>query len=246
MDISKPKSRLSQIVNLFRNNIIITCLIFVSSFISLVSCDFKEDNFMNDITMAISYKEKGDYKEALNYVNKSILIDSNKSFSFVLQGQIESSLEDDVAAIKSFAKAINLNQSNVSAYFYKALSFSLLNSFDSAIENFNKAIDIKQGVGKVYIEINNEHLPFEEQLNVPMYEIKYFRGLTFININKYYEALNDFEFSLLNHYMNSNCQYYIGAIYSKLGNKEKACTYLMQAKNGGNQDAEKIINKYCK
>lgn len=211
------------------------------------SCVSKDKKFVSDIHDAVYFKDKGDYTTALNFVKSAINYDSSKSFLFVLKGQIESSLENDTVAIKSFTKAIDIDPGNISSYFYKALSFSLLDYEDSAVANFNKAINLKQIPGKAYFEeINQTHIPLEEQTDVPLYQIKYFRALSFFNLEKYFNALDDFEYSLHNKYSISNSQYYIGLCNAKLGNKSVACFYLMLSKNSGNIDAVRIINEYCK
>ncbi len=221
-------------------------VLFLFILIYFSSCTFKKNDFESYVKSAINDKEVGNYERALKYVTKAISLDSNKSFAFVLRGQIESSLERDNLALESFSKAVLINPKNTSAYFYKALSFSLINREDSAINYYNQALSTKQKQGEIYFEeVENKGLPLEEQIDIPIYKIKYFRGLSFFNLGLFSDAIEDFKYSLFNNYNNSHSCFYIGVSFARIGKKQMACSYLERARSMGNTDASKVILDYC-
>lgn len=103
--------------------------------------DGQYEKYINE---AIKYEAEKNYEKAISYINLSLKIDSIKSFPSVLRGKILSSMHSDSAAILDFSRAIQLNPQNISAYFNKAISLSLLNNDDSAIFYFNQAIKMKE------------------------------------------------------------------------------------------------------
>jgi tetratricopeptide (TPR) repeat protein len=141
------------------------------------------------------------------------------SLLLVLKGQIESALEQDSLAIKSFCKAAVLNPKNMSAFFFEGLSYSLLNLDDSAITCYDRAIALKKSEGQIYFEeFNNEHLPLEDQTDIPILKVRYFRGLSHFYLNDYNKAVDDFLYSIASSYEVTKSQYYLGVSYLK---KEK-------------------------
>lgn len=202
---------------------------------------------MENITEAIKKKDQGEYKDAYRYIEYALKFDSSKSFAFVLKGQIEASLENDLSALISFKKAIELNPKNTSGYFFKGLSYSTLDLDDSAITCFNKAIEAKKTIGHTYFEeINDKHFALENQVDIPIYKIRYFRGISYLYTNKYSEAINDFIYSITSGYEIGMSQYYLGVAYARTGDKEMACIYLKKAVASKNLDAEKMLKEYCK
>lgn len=212
----------------------------------LMSCKNDHTRFMENISSAIQKKDIGEYKDALKYIGYALRFDSSKSFAYVLKGQIEASLENDSSALLSFKKAIELNPQNTSGYFFKGLSYSTLDLDDSAIICFNKAIDTKKSIGHTYFEeVNDKHFALENQIDVPIYKIKYFRGLSYLYSSKYMEAINDLLYSISNGYETGRAQYYLGLTYARTGDREMACIYLRKAVENKNLDAKKMFMNYC-
>ncbi|MBS1736097.1 MAG: hypothetical protein JSS98_05755 [Bacteroidetes bacterium] len=204
------------------------------------------NDFQKHVTRSLNYLQEKRYKEALREINYSIIADSTKSYAFVIRGKIESSLDNDLFAIQDFSKAIEINPNNTSAFFYKAVSFSLLNNEDSAIFNYNLAINTKRS-GKFYFDRPNKDFTIlDNQTDIGLATIRYFRGLSLYNKKDDSAALQDFRYSLNENYNKGGCQFYIGVILLSQGDKLDGCANLMEAKINGKKEADEYITKYCR
>ena len=227
----------------YKKIILIPSLLWVLS--AFESCKNKSDYFMQNIKLSIEKKNDSDYTQALIYVNDALKFDSTKSFAYVLKGQIEACLEQDPIAIKSYEKALHLNPKNVSAYFFKGLSYYVLDFNDSAISCFTNAINAKKTSTGIIFDENNEHLPLQDQLNVPNFKIFYFQGLSYFYNNQFSLAIEDLSYSLISGYQVARSQFYIGASYLKMGNRNMACFYLKKASVNGEIEAKEMLKTYC-
>ena len=223
----------------------IVFLILVINVIESCTNYNSRDSFHDNVVAALNYEKKGNYKEALDKINSAIEIDSSKSFAFVVRGKIRANLDDDLLAIEDFSHAIILNPKNTSAYFQKGISFSLLNKEDSAIAYFNYAIDTKKSGDFTFDIKNQEFLDLDEQTDVDMAILLFYRGLSFYESKKDSLALNDFNYSLNHGYSIGESQFYIGVILISQ-KKSEGCIYLKKAIENGNKDAGNYFNNYCK
>lgn len=213
----------------------------------LVSCrNTKNDQFTILISKAIELEDQGQHKEAIHFIDNAIQIDSIQSFSFVMRGKIRGLLNDDISAIEDFTRAIRLNPNNTAAFFYKGISFSSLNKEDSALNNFNRAISTKQVGSFSFDKKNVEHLNFEDQIDVPMHIIKFFRGQASYNLGQFDQALDDFRYALGREYQKGDCLFNIGLILLLKRNITDACYSFKEAKKEGNTESIYYLNKYCK
>ncbi len=227
-------------------------LVYIFSLILMIitTCCCNNNQHTNDFqshaTRSLNYLQDNRYKEALQEINYSINLDSTKSSVFVIRGKIESSLNNDLSAIRDFSKAIRIDPENTSAFFYKALSFSLLNNEDSAILNFDLAINTKRSGDFYFDRPNKKFMDLEDQIDVGLATIRYFRGLSLYNKKDDSAALQDFRYSLNENYNKGGCQFYIGVILLSKGDRLNGCANLMEARINGNNEADEYIRKYCK
>lgn len=221
-------------------------LIVVTSFLYCESHKSDKQLFLTFVEQAIDAKDKGNFEKALDLCNKALLYDSSKSFSFVLKGQIESSLERDQLAVKSFSKAIKIDQENVSAYFHRGISYYLLDLDSMSLIDYSEAIMLKKSNKVVYIEeLKKEHLSLEDQTDIPLHKIKYFRGLSLMQLRKFDDAKEDFLYSLLSNYEQNKSLIYIGISYINLGQFNKGCEFLMKASVVNDSLASSYLRRYC-
>ena len=220
--------------------------LFLYTAICLAFCFSKTDKFQASIEKALQYEKEKEYRNALAELNNAIGFDSTKSFAFVLRGKIKSLLEEDNLAIQDLSKAIELNPKSTSAFFYKAISFSLSDNEDSAIANYDAAIHTKMSGDFYFEKVNNDFSDIEEQIDVELSTIKYFRGKALYNKKEDAQALEDFHYALSHGYNGAESQFYIGVILITKGQRSEGCSYLLKAESSGNKDAQEYLAKYCK
>jgi tetratricopeptide (TPR) repeat protein len=194
---------------------------------------------------AIEYLQKNDNINALNYINKAIDIDSADDVSFVIKGRIENILNNYQDALNCFNIALELNKSNTAAYYHKAMSLYLLSRYDSAIYYFNSSIKTK-GSDTLYIDYKNLEIDKNGSEDIPMADIRYFRGLSYYYQNNFIAALRDFLFCETVNYNLKQTYLYIGNIYLKYDKVLEGCLYLRKADSLNNDLAERYINQFCK
>lgn len=118
-----------------KNRSLITPLIAASLLLSIATVAFGEDSreLLRD---ASSYFEKGDYKKALEYCNKSIDLDPNYSDAYFIRGAVHFAAGDYESSVKDFTAAIELDPTDNNAYFRRGKGYLKLGNSDMALEDF--------------------------------------------------------------------------------------------------------------
>jgi tetratricopeptide (TPR) repeat protein len=158
-----------------------------------------------------SLNEQQKYNEALKLFQKAITIDSTTDIVYIGIGNSYSGLKDYDKAIIFFQKAIKFNPDNAEAYFWLGCSYhnSGLNSpkkdsFDEAIDNLKKFININRKTGcneylliDTYINLGScfAHLVLRETDNLENYILSYLYYQKAIWINPNYPNIPQIIFS---------------------------------------------------
>lgn len=216
--------------------------------ITLTACDLKsrKDLFQDKIKEALESEKKEDYESGLKIIESAIKLDSQSSIAHDIRGRLKTYLNKNSEALEDFSIAISLDTSNTSAYYDKAKLFSSINKDDSAIIFFNLALGSKES-GKIIYNYNPLVLSFlEKQKEIPMEWIIFDRGVSFYYLKQDSLATGDFLSSIRSGYKRDQAELNIGIIYLNNGYKIKGCDFLSRAVNDGNNEAEKLIEKYCK
>ncbi|MEJ2068753.1 MAG: tetratricopeptide repeat protein [Deltaproteobacteria bacterium] len=118
-----------------KNRSLITPLIAASLLLSIATVAFGEDSreLLRD---ASSYVEKGDYKKALEYCNKSIDLDPSYSDAYFIRGAVHFAAGDYESSVKDFTAAIELDPTDNNAYFRRGKGYLKLGNSDMALEDF--------------------------------------------------------------------------------------------------------------
>ncbi len=194
--------------------------------------DFSEANSIqaND-TAALnglikSYTLLSDYKSAQKLIDEALQNNPNDAELVMRQGILYNLDGDHIKAQEQFTKALGLNPSSkvqLQILLNKASAEIRLEDFTSALEDYNKAIEI-------------------EPRNANIYN---YRGLVNFKLGYYLDAVNDYN-NALDLEPNSGLTYYNrGMTYLKLSEKQKACTDFHKACKMNNVNACKMIIAEC-
>jgi len=113
------------------------CLFFIG--FALVSCDFTPyEDYYNQ---AIDHTRKGDYKEALYYIDKSIRQNPNITDSYFLRAECKIELDDWEGALLDYQEIIILNPQNTLALYAAAALNGHLENYKLAILLYTKALN---------------------------------------------------------------------------------------------------------
>lgn len=124
-------------------------------------------------TSSLKFAEKGAYQQALININKAIGIDSSKAEYFLQRAEIQFNLGDYDNTIKNCYATLNLKPNLPEVHLLRGKVCVVTESYGPAILFFTKTLKYT----------NNDDLRFDALLN---------RGNTYLAIQRYTEALNDF------------------------------------------------------
>jgi len=111
--------------------------------------------------------------------------------------------------------------------------------FDSSLHYCDLAIRTK-GTADVYVDFRMK------EFDAPMEEIRYYRGLSYLYLKQFENAIKDFDFCISKKFDLSDVYFNRGLAYGSDSFINQACMDLKKAKELGNQDASKYITEYCK
>ena len=148
----------------------------------------------------------------------------SQSTEFHFQKGIEKQTNQDFAhAIEEYNLAINIDQSNIDAYFNRGTCNLVLKNYDLAKLDFDKSIKLDSLYFKAY----------------------YSRATVFVGQQKYKEAIPDLDKTIFLSPSYPNALTLRGQIRAYIGNIIGACEDYYYAKSNGDQQADEFIKLYC-
>lgn len=209
------------------------------------------------INLADAYKQKSNYKKALEYVEKGLSIKETAK-GLTLRGFLYSRNNKPVKAFSDYNKALQIDSLYLPAYINRGNLYLYFGDYEKAVDDFDKAIKLypekaepyfNKGVALDFTGKTNEAIEYYNQaieLNPDFIPAIKNRSIDYIIIKNTEKALSD-----INHAININPHdgslYMIRAdIFISLKNFNSACNDLETAQKLGIPDASKMINHYCK
>lgn len=113
--------------------------------------------------------QRGDYPQAITYLNRSIELSAFNSEAFFLRGIAKYELEDFIGAERDFGKALELNPKNHEAYLYRGVCRSQQFNYREAFDDFNQALKLNSDDWRIYSN----------------------RALTDLRLDRYVDAISD-------------------------------------------------------
>ena len=176
---------------------------------------------------ALMQFEAENYNKALKLINLSMDLSTTYSDQFLLKGLIKYFLGKYKSAIKNIQFGLELNNfygirtvaKFIQSYMYLGLSKVLIEDYENAIEDFNKALEMLETYKNDY---RNKYT--KEEAADAKNLIFYYRGISRSNLELHDGAIEDFE-----NITHLECEiqmeglyYYIGLSYFNLGRFENA------------------------
>lgn len=220
-------------------NFTILVLLFIAS-----ACTFKSSSDYYIEAEKLEFEER--YEEAILLLDKAIKLDPTNIYALMNRGVDKSLLGDYEGAIQDYSAILALDSDNTLALFNRAKNHKRIGDFESSIADCNKAIQTKGGE-LLYFEIE-EHPYFDTgyEFDVLMEEIRFERGIGWINLDSLQLAFGDFSFCLEKGYEVAECLYWRGLIHIAYGANELGCADLNKSKDLGDPDAKIQITEHCK
>ena len=206
-------------------------------------------------------EERGDYEEALFYLNKAIKIDSKDSNSYYLRGWIKKKLKDSIGALEDFERAVEINPEDEDSYFQigflKAKSkdyYGSINAYNIAIKLdktnpisfYNRGLS-KSNIGFIKGAISDYNRAIE--INPNYADAYYNLGNLAKDSKDFYLAISYYNKVIK---IDSNFEAYTnrGISKSEIGDKKGACDDYKKAINVGSVSTKKWLatssGKWCR
>jgi len=145
------------------------------------------------------------------------------SLEHLQNGIVKHKQQDYKGAIKDYDKAILADKTNKDAYFNRGTCEFVLIDFKSAMADFNKSIEIDPIFVNAY----------------------YSRASVCVSQEKYTEALPDLDKTIELDPTTPNALTLRGQIRALTGNKKGACEDFNEAKQIGDEQADKYLSQFC-
>lgn len=241
---------------MLRNTISVVFSLFL-----LFSCTNKAEKYFKEAELL---EQSDRLPEAINFLDKAIEEDENYLPAYINRGAYKSMLGDYRGAIQDYCIIIEKDSSNILSYHNRGKNKKRLGEYNKAISDFGKALSLKGYDGSagpvILIKIDNslfetpsdKYLCYEPTIS----EILYERSIAYFYLDSLSQALNDLNYCISKGNLSqtdketdfmlvSDCYYWRGFIFLKMGHKEKGCEDLHKAAELSVPEAESEIEKYC-
>ncbi len=206
-----------------------------------------------------SFKELGDFENAIKYLNKAINI-TPKEHYFENRAELKIELKDYQAAIEDYSKAI---EKSPNAYYYNSRADIKieLEDYRGAIEDYTKAIKLKPDASNFsgrasakfsLLDYRGAIVDYSKAIELDSKQLfslsnyYYFdRGNAKFNIGDYKGAIADYSKVILLDPKNGGAYLWRGNAKKMTKDKKGACKDFSKAGELGEDEAYKSINEHC-
>ena len=160
-----------------------------------------KNNFEITHLLGIIKIQLKDFKEAIGWLNKAILINSNNHSVFNNLGVCYKELKEYPKALSCFKNALNIKPDYAEAYNNIAIIYRHLEKYNLAIENYLKAIQLKSNYAEAYnnlgiIYLRTKEFQKAEEVLSQATKIKPDYAEAFYNLGNVYKNLENYEESI--------------------------------------------------
>jgi len=209
------------------------------------------------LSRAIMEIDKGNYKKAVEYSDKSISMNPNYTEAYMLKGDMLASFGYFDKAFYQYEKA-NMVDSRIPQLHYNMGNCLIyMGKKDKALEQMGVALSIDpnyilaySGRSSLLIEMKEYRAALSDyntilEINKYFYPALKGRGLTYLNLGQYQEAVRDFNQLLEYEKEDPSIYYHRGIAKMYLSEIYGACMDFLVSSEKGYAEANKAINKYC-
>lgn len=207
-------------------------------------------------SMAASLLKQGNYEAALDYSNKATQADPNYFQAYFNKGLIYNKLNKPQSALENFQHCVSIEPDYYEAYYGIAQLMIAENLHTKALQNLDKVIALKndykqayylRGLCFAFLKQYNEAIrnyDKAQQLGMNTELLFTNRAITYGETGNFIKAIPDLNSAISLNPRAAQCFYLRGI--AKLRSGSNGCNDLLQARQLGFTNAEKVLNVYCK
>ncbi len=229
-------------------------LIYILMFsVILSSCDFTSaDEYYSQ---AFKYEEKGDFKKAIESLDKAIEKREKFRPALLNRGYYKTKFGNPKEGIEDYLKLLTFDPDNTSALFNIGNNFSVLEEHEQAIVYYSKALQTEGALkswassdgGALAININFDLKRFDSDMdyNVLDCEIYFERGMEYLEIGQFDKAISDFNKSIKADNAKRDCYFLLGKAFVGKKDSINACDNFIKSAKLGDKEAREMLKKHC-
>jgi protein O-mannosyl-transferase len=219
------------------------------------------DNYPGHYNLGYLKFQKEDIKGALEEYNKVLFLKPDFAMAYCNRGYMYLLLGEMKLAMIDFNKAISLDTAIALGYYDRGKAFGKMGDTASALKDYNKAVQLNPAYILAYveiclIEIRNGNIARARNVidkaieQDPWFANSYCMRGVVKNIQKdYHGAVEDFTYALTLDRDKSKdplIYYYRAGGLLNMKDTAGACEDWKKALNGGDRDARKMLDQYCR
>ncbi len=200
-------------------------------------------------------KQKGDLKLAIQLLDKAIDKQENFRAALLNRGTYKTRLGLVKEGIVDYKKILEFDPDNTVVLFNIGNSYSMLEEHNQAILFYTKALKTKGSLDSFEIS-NGTPMAFQTNIDYNRFdsdnnynkldcEIYFERGIEYLEIEKFDNAISDLNKSIKSNNNKKDCYYYIGEAYIGKKDSINACQHFIKSAKLGDNDAREMLKEYC-
>ena len=236
-------------------SIIKNCLLLIISCLLLIGCTGSSEAF---IDKAKEQLQKGNAKEAVQYLNQAIDKDPTNARAFNMRGAANFEVKDYANALLDYEQAIKIDPKDYKPYFNRASVRMEKSDWEGALIDCTKAAEIQPDSAGIYVKRGISYaallrIPeaindFNKALKLNPKEINalYNRGNIYFQTKDFENAEKDFLSAVRTDSRFAKAFYGLGIVQQQMGKTDEACMSMKNANRLGYNDAKIALDSFCK
>lgn len=247
-NVSHTSKKQLSYLSIYHLLLIVNCLL-------LIACTGSSEAFLGK---AREQLQKGNAKDAVEYLNQAIDKDPENAKAFNMRGAANFELKDYASALLDYEKAIKLDPENYKPYFNRASVKMEKSDWEGALDDCAKASKIQPDTAEIYVKSGIIHaallkIPeaindFDKALKLNPKEINalYNRGNIYFQTQNFERAERDFLAAVKVDSRFSKAFYGLSVVQQKMNKTDEACMNMKMANRLGYADAKIALDSFCK
>jgi tetratricopeptide (TPR) repeat protein len=202
--------------------------------------------------------QKGNAKDAVEYLNQAIDKDPENAKAFNMRGAANFELKDYANALLDYEKAIKLNPKDYKPYFNRASVKMEKADWEGALGDCMQAAQIQPDTAEIYVKsgiiyaallkVPEAINDFDKALKLNPKETNalYNRGNIYFQTKDYENAEKDFQTAVKVDSKFAKAFYGLSVVQQKMNKTDEACMNMKMANRLGYTDAKTALDSFCK
>lgn len=234
-------------------DVVVKKILFILMIFAISSCDFTPaEEYYN---RAICLEKQERWEEAIINLDKAIKKRPEYRPALLNRGNNKTALGDLNGGIEDYKKLLEFDPFNTIALVNIGNNLRLLKKHDKAIIYYSEALETEGAIrsfadsndGTFGIQRNLDFNLFDSDIEYNMHdsEIFFYRGIEYLELEKFDNAISDINKSLKANFAKRDCYFLLGEAYLGKRDSITSCQYFIKSARLGDKEAKEMLKKHC-